>query len=126
MPLRREVAGRVDEEPRGPVGGRVEGNLEFDAAARAQEMHALVGNQLRAAGEDGVAGGKVEQRRGQPVGAELRIAIESGDDARRLLAEGVARGLDAVAADVVERAAAGFDLVADVGGVDVEVAEDAR
>ena len=45
------------------------------------------------------------------------------DHAPRLLAEGEARGLNAVAADVVDAAAARFHAVADVGRVDVEVAE---
>ena len=56
----------------------------------------------------------------------LRIALDAGDDARGLLREGVAGGVNEVAADVHERAAAGFDLVADVGWVEVEVAEEAN
>ena len=42
----------------------------------------------------------------------------------RFLPEAVAGGLDAVAADVEERSAAALDLVADVGRVVVEVAEE--
>ena len=48
-----------------------------------------------------------------------------GDDAGGLLREGVARCVDEVAADVHEGAAAAFGLVADVGRVGVEVAEEA-
>ena len=56
----------------------------------------------------------------------LGIAVDAGDDAGGLLCECVARCVDEVAADVHESAAAAFDLVADVGRVDVEVAEEAN
>ena len=88
-------------------------------------MNALVGNQLRAASEDGLATGKVENCRGEPVGAQLGIAIDAGDDASGLLRECVARGVDQVAADIHECAAAALHFVADIGRVDIEVAEDA-
>ena len=45
------------------------------------------------------------------------------DHAPRLLTEGKARSLNAVAADVVDAAAARLHAVADVRGIDVEVAE---
>ena len=53
------------------------------------------------------------------------IAVDEGDNAGGLLREGIARCVDEVAADVHQGAAAALDLVADVGRVDVEVAEEA-
>jgi hypothetical protein len=52
------------------------------------------------------AAGELDQRARQPVGAELRIDVETRHDPARLGAEHVAGGQDRVAADVVERAAA--------------------
>ena len=121
-----EVAAGVDEEPRRPVGRRVHRNLQLDAPLRAEEMEALVRHQLRAAGEDGLARGEVEDRRGEPVGVHLRVAVDEGNHARRLLREGEPRRLDEVAANVHQRAAADVHLVADVRRIDVEVAEEAE
>src|ERR1039458_9566793 len=50
-----EVASRVDEEPGGPVVGRVERNLKFNTAARAEKLNFLAWNLLRAASEHSVA-----------------------------------------------------------------------
>ena len=50
-----EVAAVVDEEASGAVDRRVEGDFDLNASARAEEVDALVGDQLRAAGEDGLA-----------------------------------------------------------------------
>src|ERR1700683_4677944 len=71
-----------------------------------------------------MAGGELEKCRGEPVGAHFGITVDAGDDASWFLRESVARGVDEVAADVHERAATGFHLVADVGRIDVEVAEE--
>ena len=120
-----EFAGFIDEDAGGTIVRSVEGNLDFDSALRAEELDPLVRDQLRAASEDGLAAGEVEHRRGQAIDFHLRIAVDQADDARRLLAEAVARGLDAVAADIEQRAAAALHLVADVGGIVVEVAEEA-
>jgi hypothetical protein len=89
-----------------------------------EEVNALVWDELGAAGEDGVAAGEVEQGGGEAVGVEVGIAVDEA--ARRGWAAGRirTRGLDAVTADVVEGAAAGFRDVADVGGVGIEVAEE--
>jgi len=53
-----------------------------------------------------------------------RIAIHEADDAFWFLTESVARSLDAVAADVEERSSSAFDLIADVAGIVVVVAEE--
>lgn len=50
----------VDEDAGRTVGWGVEGDFDFDAACGAEEMHALVGDELGAAGEDGVAVAEVE------------------------------------------------------------------
>ena len=55
----------------------------------------------------------------------LRIAVDEGDHACGLLGKGIARRVNKVAADVHQGAAAALNLVADVGRVDVEVAEEA-
>src|ERR1035437_2888860 len=44
-----EVAPVVDEEARGAVGRRVEGDFHLDAPTGAEKLDALVGDQLRAA-----------------------------------------------------------------------------
>ena len=119
-----DVAAVVDEEAGGAFAGCVEGDLDFDAAFGSEEMDALVRDELGAAGEDGVAGREVEDRGGEAVGVELGVTVDEAADAGGLLGEAGARGLDAVAADVIEGAAAGFRNIADVGGVGVEVAEE--
>ncbi len=92
---------------------------------RAAELHALVRRDLRRHGEvEAPAVAEVDQRAGQAVGAERRVAVDERDAARRLGLEEEAPGDDGVAADVVEAAAADVGLVADVGRVDVDVAEE--
>ena len=66
---------------------------------------------------------KSKQRRSQAVDLHLGIAVDEADDAAGSWPESVARGLDAVAADIEQGAAAGLDVIADVGGIVVEVAE---
>ena len=112
-----EIAAVVNDDACGAIGRRVIGDLDFDAAFSPVEMNALERDELRAAGEDGVACREVEERGGQAVGAELRVAVDKAADAGGLLSEGVTGGLDSVAADVVESASAGFGDVADVRGV---------
>ena len=68
---------------------------------------------------------EVQHCGGEAVDFHLRVAFDQSDDALWLLAESIARGLDAVAADVEQSAAAGLDMIADVGRVVVEVAEEA-
>ena len=85
MPSTEEIAAVVDEKASGTVQRRVEGDLDLDAAASAKEVDALVRDQLRAAGEDGLAAREVENRRRKPVGVHLRIAVDEADDARWLL-----------------------------------------
>ena len=53
-----------------------------------------------------------------------RVAVDERDAARRLGAQEEAPGHDGVAADVVEAAAADVGLVADVGGIEIVVAEE--
>ena len=55
---------------------------------------------------------------------EVGVAVDEAGDAGWFLGKPGARGLDAVAADVVEGATAGLGDVADVGGVGIEVAEE--
>ena len=116
-----EVAPVVDEEARGAVGRRVEGDFHLDAPTGAEKLDALVGDQLRAASEDGLAVGKVENRRGEPVGMHRGIPVDAGDYSRGLLCKGKAGCVDEVAADVHESATAALYPVADVGRVDIEV-----
>ena len=79
---------------------------------------------LRAAGEHAVAGWILEDGGGQHVDvAELRVARDGAADAQRFFAEHHARSLDGVAADIHQRAAAVCADVADVVGVQVEIAE---
>jgi len=47
-----EIAAIIDEETRGAVWRRIEGNFDLDASLCAEEVNPLIGNQLRAAGED--------------------------------------------------------------------------
>ena len=70
--------------------------------------------------------GKSRMRRGKPVSVHLRIALDGGNDARGLLGESVTRGVDEITSDIHQCATAGFDLVADIGGIVVEVTEDAN
>ena len=126
-----EVAGGVDLDARGAVGRGVEGDFELDAAGGAEGLDALAGDELGAAGEEGLAGGEVHEERGEAVDVGVGVAVDEGEDAGGFGglagggAEELARGEDEVAADIHERAAAHGGLVADVVGVVVEVAEGA-
>ena len=104
----------------------IEGDLELDAATCAKEVDVLVRHQLGATCEDGLAGREVENGRSEAIGVHLRIAVDAGNDARGLLLERVARGMDEVTADIHESAAAALNLVADIRRIDIEVAEDAN
>ena len=96
---------------------------------------ALVGDQsemlVRAAGrgtglgrdqDRRMSGRELQDRAHEPVGAEVGIVLEQAERPRRLRAERHAAAGDRIAADVIERAAAGLGLVADVGGIAVVVA----
>ncbi len=78
------------------------------------------------AGEERVATIELHQRRSEPINLHRRVAIDGGNDALRLLPEGVSRGLNAVAANIHQRSAAPVNIVANVGRVSVEVAEAAH
>jgi hypothetical protein len=67
---------------------------------------------------------EVDQRARQPIGAEAGVAIDERDAALGLRLEEKTSRDDRIAADVVETAAADVRLVADVGGVEVVVAEE--
>ena len=70
---------------------------------------------MRAAREHAMARRIFENRGGQDVGAEIRIAHQRGRHPHRLLAENHARSLDGVAADVQQTAAAVLGLVPIIG-----------
>ena len=55
------------------------------AALRSQAMHALVGYELSAAGENGIPGRKVEDAGSQPLNLHLGIALEEPLHPQRLL-----------------------------------------
>src|SRR4051812_24550671 len=88
-------------------------------------MDALIRLRPRRAGERGDARVEREYAAHENVDAELRIAHDRALDAVRLAVEQQPRQADAVAADVVQRATAGLDDVADVARVVVEVPEPA-
>ena len=86
-------------------------------------MHALIRTYLRAACKHRLAGGKVQDRRNQPVHFEVRIALQKPQHPRRFLAEYKSRSEDWIASDVVHRPAAIFHHVANVPGIAVEKTE---
>ena len=51
-----DVRARIDNDPAGPIGRRVERNLDLDAAPRAEDLDALVRHHLRRARASGRAG----------------------------------------------------------------------
>jgi len=59
-----EISSDIDEQAGWAVGRRVERDFDFDASEGAEEMNALIGDHLCAAGEDGLATVKIEDRRG--------------------------------------------------------------
>src|SRR3546814_9121211 len=63
-------------------------------------------------------------RSGQPIGAEIGVALDHRDHALRLRPEQEACTDDRIAADIQDAAAADIRLVADVVGVVVVVGED--
>src|SRR5260221_6067801 len=118
-----QVGYAIHPQPARPVRRRVEGDFHFDAAPRAEDVRALVGDHLHAAGEYRLAGREVERGGAQPVDAHVRIAFDQTHYAHRLLAKHKTGELDRVAADVHQRAAAPLRHVANVFGVAVEKAE---
>ena len=65
----------------------------------------------------------VEEQRSQPVGAHVGVALDGAGHAQRLTAEDESRGVDQVAPDVHECAAAELGPVANVRRVAIGVAE---
>ena len=72
----------VYENTRRLVRRRVERNFDFNPSRGPEDVHLLIGNQLRGAGEAGVASRIFEDHGRQPVGLELGVAIEESVDAR--------------------------------------------
>ena len=120
------VGAVVDKETARPIRRSVEWNLDLDASLRSEDLYALVRRQLRAACENRLAGGKIENRRAQPVSVKLRIALKPANYADRFLLEQKAGNLNWIAADVHQSATTPVLDVADVGGVAIEVAEGAH
>ncbi len=120
-----DVASVVHEDTSRAIGRGVEGDFDFNAAAGAVELHALVGVGLGAAGELAVDVAKVEDGAGEAVRLEVGVAFDLGADAEGVAAGDEAGGEDGVAADVHDGAAGGIGFVADVGGVGIGVAEEA-
>ena len=125
-PAAEEIRAGVDEDPRRPIGRRVERNRHLDAAGGAEDLQLLIEHHLRAAGAGGVSRAVVEEERGQPVGAHVGVALDGAGHPQRLAAEDESRGVDQIAADVHQRAAAELGPVADVRRVAIGVAERAR
>src|SRR5260370_14393690 len=55
-----DIASVVDQNAGGPIRGSVERDLDLDASLRAKDVDSLVGHELRAAREDGLSQGKIE------------------------------------------------------------------
>src|ERR1700722_4988577 len=55
----KHICPRIDKDPRRPVHRRVERNFDLDSPARAEELHPLVVDKLRAAREDRLAAAKI-------------------------------------------------------------------
>src|SRR5271169_4851100 len=63
----KHVAAIIYENAAGTIVRRVERDFDFDASLGAEELHALVRNELHAASENGLAGRKIKDRGGQAV-----------------------------------------------------------
>jgi hypothetical protein len=118
-----EVFAIVDEEACGPVWRRIERDFYLNASTGPEELDPLVGHDLRAAGEDGLTAGEVQNRRRETIRVHLGVAVDTGDDPARLLCESIAGCVDEITADVHEGTAAAVHLIADIRRVDVEGAE---
>ena len=118
----------VDEEPRGPVGWRVDGNLKLDAARACRGMWTRwYGTSCVLQVKMAWPRAEIEDRRGQAVGVHLRIAIDRARRRGRARSPKAKRdGLDQVAADVHQRPAADSTWLRMLAGFDVEVAEEAE
>ena len=66
------------------------------------------------------------QSRSKAIDLHSRVAVDAGDNAKRFARECRASRENEVAANIHEGTAAGFEMIADVSGVCVEVAEKAR
>ena len=120
------VAAVVDENPARAVIWRVKGYFDFDSAFCAKKLHSLVGNQLRAARENTLARGKIEDDGGQTIGIEFGIAFHEANDSRWFFGKDEARRGDGIAPDVVHASAAPVEDVSDIRRVAIEIAEDSN
>src|SRR5437868_4544550 len=117
------VVAALVPDPAGPVGRRVERDLDLDPALAAEDVYALVGLGLRGDGERRGGAAKVEHRRSCAIGAEPRIELDAAEHAARLRPEHQAGDRDRITPDVQQRTAADAGLIADVARILVEVRE---
>ena len=80
-----DVAPIVNEHPVGRLFGRIERNLHLDPPFCAEELQTLVRHNLRAAGEDGMAGGTRACAEVSRSMLHRRVALDQPDNALRLL-----------------------------------------
>jgi hypothetical protein len=71
-----DIAPVIDENSARTIVRRVKGDFDFDASFGAEDLHALVRDELRAACENGLAGGKIEDHGSEPVRAEFRVSFD--------------------------------------------------
>src|SRR5581483_652558 len=103
------------------IVGRIERNLNLDAALGPDQVHSLIGYDLCATSEDRVAGGEIENHRCQAIDLHLRVSLDQRDNTRGLFSVDQPRGRDGIAADIEQTAAADIRIVADIAGVAIEV-----
>src|SRR5262249_34340742 len=111
-------------QPTWTIGGRIDGDLDLDSPLRADDVGALIALELRRAGERRRLAAEIEERGGDPIGAEARIGLQQPESAARLGAEDQAREREGIAANVEEDAAANVGLIADIGRILVHVREE--
>jgi len=123
-PATVDIAAVIYENPAGTIVRRVEGDFNFDAPFGTEKLHALVRDELGAAGENRLPGREIQNHGGEAIRAEFRVSFDQADDSRRLFSEDETRSGNGIAADVVNSSAAPVQNVANIRSIAIEIAED--
>ena len=122
-PRARHIASIVHKNSRRLIDRRVEWNLDLDAPLGPQKLHPLIRHDLRPARENRLPAAEFQNRRRQPVGPEIRVALHHSAHPQRLRSKHKPRRSNRIAPDVQQPAAAPLRFMPHVLGVPVEVAE---
>src|ERR1700730_10861843 len=95
-----EVAAVIQKHTARAIGWRVEWNFDYYTPACSENLHALVGDELRATREDRLPRWEIQDGRGEPVDLRGWIAFDQTQNTPRLFPENKPRREDRITADI--------------------------